>query len=382
MKTWLKVSLPLVVIVAGIAGASIINATGTPPVEPVEEASPGPVVTVRSISPLPHQFSVTSWGELQPREITTLTPEVTGRVIAFHENFIEGGLIRQGEVLVTLDDSDYRTALLTAESSLAAAKAQLQEDQALARVAQQELRNTEDPTPLALRLPQLQSSEAAVKSAEAGLQKAQRDLARTKIVAPYDALVKSRNTGVGQVISMGTTLGQIYNVERAEIHLPIANFDLQFLQEQVIGSQAYIDMPTAPRPVNIVRDLGIVDAQTRMTHLVASVDDPYGLRSDKPTLRFGQFVTVRIEGQSVSEVYRLPQEALVRDSIWLVTEDNTLQRQQVNILRKEGRDVLVTEGISASDTLVVMPPNFPQDGMRVRPVAEDDGTQTAQDLSR
>lgn len=377
MKTWLKISLPLAVVVIGIAGANLINATGTPPVEPVNEASPGPIVTVRSIAPQPHQFRVTSWGELQPREKTTLTPEVTGRVIAFHENFIEGGLIREGEVLVTLDDSDYRSALLNAESNLAAAQAKLQEDQALARVAQQELRNTQDPTPLALRLPQLRSAEAAVKSAEAGLQKAQRDLARTRITAPYDALVKSRNTGVGQVVSMGTTLGEIYNVERAEIHLPIANFDLQFLQEQVVGSQAYIETPTAPRSVSIVRDLGIVDTQTRMTRLVASVEDPYGLHSDKPILRFGQFVTVRIDGQSVSEVYRLPQEALVRDSIWLVSDEDTLQRQQVNILRKEGRDVLVTEGISATDTLVVMPPNFPQHGMRVRPIAED--TQTAQE---
>lgn len=377
MKTWLKVSLPLAVVVIGIAGANLINATGVPPVEPVSEASPGPVVTVRSIAPQSHQFSVTSWGELQPREKTTLTPEVTGRVIAFHENFIEGGLIREGEVLVTLDDSDYRSALLNAESNLAAAQAKLQEDQALARVAEQELRNTENPTPLALRLPQLQSSEAAVKSAEAGLQKAQRDLARTRITAPYDALVKSRNTGVGQVVSMGTTLGEIYNVERAEIHLPIATFDLQFLQEQVIGSQAYIDTASTPRPVHIVRDLGIVDTQTRMTRLVASVEDPYGLHNGNSTLRFGQFVAVRIEGQSVNEVYRLPQEALVRDSIWLVSDDNTLQRQQVNILRKEGRDVLITEGISATDTLVVMPPNFPQHGMKVRPVAED--TQTAQE---
>lgn len=380
MRAWLKISLPIAVIVVGIAGATMINATGTPPVEPVNEASPGPVVTVRNITPQPHQFSVTSWGELQPREKTTLTPEVTGRVIAFHENFIEGGLIREGEVLVTLDDSDYRSALLTAESNLAAAQAKLQEDQALARVAEQELRDTQDPTPLALRLPQLQSSEAAVKSAEAGLQKAQRDLARTKITAPYDALVKSRNIGVGQMVSMGTTLGEIYNVERAEIHLPIASFDLQFLQEQVVGSQAYIDTLAEPRPVSIVRDLGIVDTQTRMTRLVAGIEDPYGLHSGKPTLRFGQFVAVRIDGQSLSEVYRLPQEALVRDSVWLVSDENTLQRQQVNILRKEGRDVLVTEGISATDTLVVMPPNFPQHGMKVRPVAED--TTTAQDSSR
>ncbi|MGZ7292844.1 hypothetical protein ACXWQM_09855, partial [Streptococcus pyogenes] len=89
----------------------------------------------------------------------------------------------------------------------------------------------------------------------------------------------------------------------------------------------------------------------RMTRLVASVEDPYGLHNDTPVLRFGQFVAVHIDGQAVSEVYRLPQEALVRDSIWLVSDDNTLQRQQVNILRKEGRDVLITEGISATDTL-------------------------------
>lgn len=371
MKKWLKILLPVGVVVLGIAGASVMNATAPPAVEPDEEASPGPVVSVRHVQPQAHQFRITSWGELQPREKTSLTPEVTGRIVELHPDFIIGGLIKQGEVLVRLDDADYQSALLTAESNLAAAQARLQEERALAQVAERELRGTDNPTALALREPQLQSAQAAVKSSQAALQKAQRDLERTRIAAPYDALVKSRSSGVGQVVSMGTVLGEIYNVERAEIHLPIASFDTRFLLADVIGSPAYINTPNARYEVAIVRDLGTIDRQTRMTTLVASIDDPYALRSDKGALRFGQFVSVDIAGQQFSELFRLPQEALVRNHIWLVKADNTLERREVEIVRKEGGDVWIRNGISASDSLVVMPPNFPQPGMTVRPVMEE-----------
>ncbi|MGX5913725.1 efflux RND transporter periplasmic adaptor subunit [Aliidiomarina sp. Khilg15.8] len=371
MKKWLKILLPIGVVVLGVAGASVINATAPPAVEPEEEASPGPVVSVRQIQPQNHEFRITSWGELQPREKTSLTPEVTGRIVELHQDFIIGGLIKQGEVLVRLDDADYQSALLTAESNLAEAEARLQEERALAQVAERELRGTENPTALALRQPQLQSAQAAVKSSQAALQKAQRDLERTRIAAPYDALVKSRNSGVGQVVSMGTVLGEIYNVERAEVHLPIASFDTQFLLSDVIGSPAYINTANASYEVAIVRDLGTIDRQTRMTTLVASIDDPYALRSDKAALRFGQFVSVDIAGQQYSDLFRLPQEALVRNHIWLVKEDNTLERREVEVLRKEGADVWVRNGISANDSLVVMPPNFPQPGMTVRPVVEE-----------
>lgn len=371
MKKWLKVVLPVGVIALGVAGASMISATAPPEVVPTEEKSPGPVVTVRPIKPQSHQFSISSWGELQPREKTSLTPEVSGRVVEFHPDFIIGGLIKQGEVLVRLDDADYQSALLTAESNLAAAQASLQEETALAEVAKQELRDTQNPTPLALRQPQLQSAQAAVKSAQAALQKAQRDLERTQITAPYDALVMSRNSGVGQVVSMGTVLGEIYNIERAEIHLPIANFDVQYLLKEVIGSPASIVTPNARYAVSIVRDLGTIDSQTRMSTLVASIDDPYALRSDKSPLRFGQFVSVEIAGQQFSDLFRLPQEALVRNHIWLVKDDNTLERREVEILRKEGSNVWIRNGVSADETLVVMPPNFPQPGMLVRPVMEE-----------
>ncbi|MFN6972565.1 MAG: efflux RND transporter periplasmic adaptor subunit, partial [Rheinheimera sp.] len=282
MSVWQKAALALSTLALGVLVFGIIQATGQDKVKQDASLAVAPLVQITALKPQHYQFELSVWAEVIPQEQTRLTPEVSGRVIAMHPEFIDGGLIKKGDVMVQLDDADYQAQLLSAEAAVATAKATLEQELALAKVAKEENRNVSPQllTSLALRKPQLQSAEAGLKSATAMLQKAQRDLARTRIVAPYDALVVLRHIGLGQVVSSGTVLAELNNIEFAEIRLPVASFDLPFLPTELKGIPAVIHVEGQSRLGTVVSDLGVLQPKTRMHHLVVQVADPYALRQN------------------------------------------------------------------------------------------------------
>lgn len=374
MSSLTKVGIAVGVFVLGIALVALVVLTAPESVTTDSDRAQAPLVSTELLQPRAHRFEVRVFGEVQPQEKTRLMPEVSGRINAIHPNFIAGGLIHQGEVLARLDDADYQAAVLSAEAGLAAAKSVLEQERAQARVAARELSHLspEEVSALGLRKPQLHSAEAGVKSAQAALQKAQRDLERTRIVAPYDALVVSRQVGLGQVVSAGSVLGEIYSVEQAEIHLPLAGFDARFLPQPVAGIPAQVLFDGQQRSAEVVRDLGLIHGQTRMGHLVVRVEDPYGMQAEQPVLRFGNYVEVVLAGLTHPALFDVPQDAVHSQHVWLLNPDQTLRRQSVQVLRQEGSRVLIEQGLSAGDELVLLAPSFPQPGMQVRTESDHD----------
>jgi RND family efflux transporter MFP subunit len=327
-----------------------------------------PLVRAQMLQPANHQFLLTLWAELQPKERTLITPQVAGQIEKLHPAFVVGGVVRKGELLLKLEDSDYRTALINAEAALASARSLYAQEQAQAEVAKRELQHfsKEQLSALALREPQMQSAMASVKSAEALLQKAQRDLARTAIPAPYDALVVRRDVGLGQVVHAGTTLGELYSVEQAELHVPIANFDLNYLPQQRQGIKVNLQLEQRSRDAVVVRDTGIVDGKTRMSHLVVQLDDPYALHAQDAVIRFGEYVQVSLAGRSEQQLFQVPVDLLQKDQLWLLQDDFTLKLQKVTVVRRDGLMAYIRDGLAAGDMLLTTVPNFARAGMKVR----------------
>lgn len=189
------------------------------------------------------------------------------------------------------------------------------------------------------------------------------------MIAPYDALVVSRNLGVGQFISAGSEVAVLNNIEAGEIHLPIAGFDSAFLPEKLSDLKALVTLDgiqKTQREGKVVRDQGLIDSATRMTNVVVRISDPYGINSKQPAIKFGSYVEVNFAGKELKHIYRLPQELVNNRTVWVVNENNELQPRTVNILRAEGEFMLIAEGIEQSDQLVLTVPEYPQKGMTVK----------------
>jgi multidrug efflux system membrane fusion protein len=364
---WLKGILPLVILAIGFGGMSAIKASGKEDVdnEPVDTR---PTVKIETAIAEDYQVRITSHGEVRPLESTMVSAQVSGEVLTWHPNFVPGGLVLRGDILFTIELGTYEAALLQAEADLSLARSNLIEEQAKADVAEREAKGSKV-SDLYLRKPQMLSAQASIKSAQARLKIAQRDLNNCAIKAPYDALVVSRDIGVGQYVNQGSQVGELYNIESAEISIPIAGFDKEFLPRDITQHKAIISTKgynAFTREGKITRDLGIIDQSTRMSQLVVKIEDPYGLKSSVTPLKFGHYVEVSFAGKTLNQVYRLPQELVTNRIIWLLDEKQQMQPQRVEILREEGAYFLISEGLQNQDKLVITLPEYPQKGMKVK----------------
>ena len=366
-QKWFKGILPLVILAIGFGGMSAIKASGEKDVDngPVDIR---PTVKVETAIAEDYQVRITSYGEVRPLESTMISAQVSGEVLTWHPNFVPGGLVLRGDTLFTIELDTYEAALLQAEADLSLAKANLIEEQAKADVAKREAKGRKV-SDLYLRKPQMLGAQASVKSSQSRLKIAQRDLDNCAIKAPYDALVISRDLGVGQYVNQGSQVGELYNIESAEVSFPIAGFDREFLPNDITQQIANISTKgynAIVRKGMVTRDLGIIDQSTRMSQLVVRIEDPYGLKSSLPALKFGHYVEVSFAGRTLNQVYRLPQELVNNRIIWVLDENQEMQPQRVEILREEGAYFLISEGLNNQDTLILTLPEYPQKGMKVK----------------
>lgn len=388
MSKFFKYVLPLTLIVLSIVVVVVMVAIaqGKRP-ERKESGPPALVVNAIPASVRSLNLSVFSQGAVEPRTETTLVAEVSGQVVSVSANFIAGGFFRQGEVLLQIDPSDYETALLRAEATLAARKAQLADQQARSEQALKDWNNLGrkgEPSDLVLRKPQLAEARAAVQAAEAELQQARRNLERTRIKVPYDGLVRSKQVDVGQFVAPGTPLAVTFAVDYAEIRLPLSTSDL-----------AYLDLPSATRldqaqrvPVTltadtasgrrqwqaeIVRTEGVVDERSRVVYAVAEVPDPYGVlgRNTQPELKMGTFVRAEIEGLRADDVVVLPRSVLQEGNTVLVADaDRKLQIRPVEVLRAEPETVYISGGLADGELVVTTSFDAPIPGTQLSIVGE------------
>ena len=389
----IKIIVPVAVIVLAVVAAIGLASMRKPP-EKKEEQRPGILVNAQQIASQDLIYRIQSQGTVRPKLETNLSSEVNGRIVEVAENFVEGGFFNQGDLLVRVEQADYLTNVKAAEASLANAQSALEEEKARGRVAEEEWRSfTAGKAPeLGLRRPQLAGALATVRSAEAELERANRDLARTEIRAPYSGMVKSRDANLGQFISRGTSVGMIYGTDIAEIRLPLTDNDLAFLEipdftqnsnEPEVVLTAAVAGQIMQWPARLVRTEGVLDERSRVIYAVAEVTDPYQRVSRKQApLRFGRFVQAQILGDATEQVVVIPRHLLLaQQQVLVVDKDSQLQFRPVIVERSDEHSAYIRSGFIDGDRLATSAIANPLAGTAVR-VASDVEEQVAESAAK
>lgn len=375
-----QIIIPLAILAVGAIAFVGFSSMKKPPEEkaPVDKT---PIVAVENITVAPMTLEVSSYGVVKPKYETTIVAQVSGEIVELSDVFVRGGLIKKDQLLARIDPNDYHAALIDAQANMASARAALEKEVAQGKVAEQEWKQITDtsPTELSLRKPQLAQELANVKSAQAAILRAERNLQRTEIRAPYDAMINSRKIGLGSFVGVGSEIGMLLGTDVAEVRLPVADNQLQFLLNQ--GEQAEVKLIGAYSgqeiqwSANIARSEGVIDSNSRMSYLVAEIQDPYHLQK-KPAennlpLRFGSYVKAKILGVQIPNASIVPRYLVTNNSVPIFNDESKLHYAKINILREEGGNVVISEGLVDGDKLIVSALDYPVAGMKLALASDD-----------
>ena len=422
--------LALPPIALGIA-AAVWMITSAPGPAQVEGAAPALPVRVMTVAAEDIRPTVTAWGNLRAAETWIAVAEVQGEVIWRHPDLEPGRLIPAGTEVLRIDPADYELALAQAEADLAAfaaESAQLtaevanttrileleRERLALAEADLMRVRTlteqgtlpqsradeAERATLLARRtVAELENSLALIPAreariaaqiarSEAAIARAERSLENTTLTTPFDLRVTEVSAERFQTVAPGQVVIRADGIAAAEVvaHLAIDSFrsllgdapdSITLADMMHDGPAGWIEVTLSPLSdpaqvwaARVMRIEGALDARARTVPVVVMVDDPYE-GADPPRrlpLVPNMQVGLTFQGAPLTGVIAIPEAALHGGQLRVVGTDDLLELRPVVMAFAQGGRVVIAEGLSPGDRVVIddIAPAIP--GMALTPV--------------
>jgi len=374
-----KLIAPVVVLL--IAVAIYIALVKTTPSLNTTAKDPVPVaVKALTIAPATMDLTVSSEGNVQPRAETKLVAQVAGEVTTIGANLLSGAAFNEGDELLTIDPRDYEIAIDRAQANLERSKAELDfaENEA-ARIQSLYAKELASVTEVQQVKRLLAIATAGFMDAQASLERANVDLERTVIKAPFSGRVRTESADVGQFLQKGTHVATVYATDRLEVRLPLADSQLAYLHPSYANTGVAGENPASVRlsanyaggrqtwDALLTRTEGDISTKSRFLHVIAEVTET--VNDNGVRLPVGLFVEANIQGRSVNDLVSIPRTALRADNTVMVIDDNNLLHfRDVEVFKLSAEDVLVSGGLSAGERINTSPLQFVVEGMPVRVV--------------
>ena len=320
--------------------------------------------------------TIVATGTVQPVEDVVLSPLVPGQIIRRDPAFTPGGFVKKGEVLLQIDPADYQNTLELRKSELLQSETTLATEMGRQQIAEQDLQLinndslfgdnplSDNETQLVLRKPQLNAVKATIEAARASVNQAELNLERTTIRAPFDAHILSQNVTVGSQVAQGDNLGRIVGTDSYWVTATVPVSRLQWLKfpesNSEKGSLVHIENPSAwttgaSRTGYLDRQIGALDAQTRLARVLVRVEDPLATSKaleGAPKLMIGTFVEVNIEADSIPNVVRMNRNLVRSNQTAWVMKDKLLEIRELDIILTDNEYVYVQSGLEEGDKVV------------------------------
>ena len=386
MKLLVKLILPMLILV--VTAVIVYLVLDNPPEAKRQRPSAVSALTVEVdvLERQAFQMKLDSFGVVRPRTQGYLMSQVSGQIVYVNDAFRSGGFFEKGEVLVAIEDTDFKAELNIANANIISAKQSLDEEMARSKQALidwERLGDQSQPNDLVLRLPQQESAKAVLASAEAQYTKAKLAYERTKIKAPYNGRIVTQNVDIGSVISANTVLADIYATDALEVRLAINNSDLAFVKlpesktdnslsskpltveftSDLIGKQSWTG--------NVVRTESEIDSSSRQLYVVAQINNPFEQETERGvSIKIGEYVRARIQGKLVEDALIIPVTAIYQASFVYVVENGILLRKNIETSWQNDDIAIVISGLEAGQRLVTTPLGQISSGKPVTVVGE------------
>lgn len=347
-------------ILAGAAAALLI----CPPALAAEgEKRPVPVETM-TVTPQDLAMTASAVGKAAAWREVSVSAQAAGEVISHAAEV--GEAVSEGQVLVRLDDTDYRLALEEARAALDSARVAL-ETAAAVRSRYRGLASRQAITPDALERAEAEykSLSATVTRAAVGVKLAEKRLERTRIRAPFAARVAARLVEKGQLVGAGTPVYLLSDISKVRINTFVNQWDYVELDKS-----DPVEVAIAPlgerRFEGQVETIGLkADALTNTFGVAVAVENPEGL------------IKPGFTATAVFELKTLPNQILIPASAVLYRQEGPAvflaqavdspagcqaRFRPVRLGASHGAGVVVEEGLAPGERLVTVGQNYLEDG--------------------
>jgi RND family efflux transporter MFP subunit len=377
----LKWGLSIGVLVAAGVAAYVLVATKEEPPR-AEKPLEGTLVEVIQISTSRQEVDLHAKGTVVPAQEIVLQAELGGRVTWQSPELVAGGRFKTDQPIVRIDARDYQLAVESSRSQVNQAKLDLAIEKRRGEVAKREWNSfgemdaSDEQRALAQREPYLEASRLALKAAQSQLRKAQLDLTRTTLRAPFNAMVVSEDVDTGQLISPQSSVARLVGTDEyhVQVSVPVASLrSVRARTEDAAGSETRIiqrvGQETIERRGEVIRQLPDLDPGGAMARILVSIENPLGQLGDLPLL-LGSFVDVAVGAQPIDDAIRLPRVALRNGrNVYVMNDLDQLEIRDVQIAWTEPDAVLVTGGLKANERVITSRIATPVPNMLLRTLA-------------
>lgn len=385
----MKQLILIIVLIAGsVALASYLIKTKPEPRKRVR-APTIPVVEVITPKLQTYTQRIRSSGSVETNQSTNIISEVSGKITRIDKVFEEGNYFPSGQQLLTIDNTNYKNAIIIASAEVSQRELAIKTEQNLANLAVREARilgNNRTLGEMASRKPQITAALANLEASRVRLQQARDDLSKTRIQAPYEGRILSRNVNIGQYVTPGTLLGTVYSIDYVEVRLPMSLTEYEQLNLPENYSNQKLDTNKLPKVTfsanfgptrytwdgRVSRVSAAMDARTRQISVIARIDEPFRKSSNgSPPVKIGQFLEADIIGTKLEGVYVIPTRSTRQNREVMLYDEGTVRIRPITVLATEN-DLLVVQAdsIPANAKLIVTPMPSAKDGMTVRLAGE------------
>lgn len=377
-------------IVAALVGVALSSG----PLAAQESKAP-PTVQTAKIAAQDVTRTANFVGRIEAIQQVDIHPRVEGFISSV--NFTEGGMVKTGQLLFTIDPSTYEAALENAKAAVEQAEAALASAQAqqtktelqYERTAQ--LRKTgtvsqaqmDDATAARdAAVASVQQAQAAISAAKAQQLSAQINLDYTKISSPIDGQIGKAAQTVGNLVSANSAaLATIVQTNPIRVAFAVSDVDYLKVIEAMNTGQAALDnfIPRIkladgsiyPHPGKISFANNVVDASTGTITVRADFENPERL------LVPGQFVNVIVQVGQPESLPFVPGSAVLQDVngayVFVVGEGNKAEERRIKTAQRTPAGWAVTDGLKVGDEIIVGGLQRVSNGIVVNPVASPAG---------
>ena len=372
-----------IILVVSILGISLLVVVLLVFLKPVAEHKAvivkAPRVEVVKLHQQQVQIPVYSRGVLEAEKQITLATEVSGKIVWLSKKFKDAGEFRQGDLLLKIDNRDYKLAVIRAQAQVAAALQILKRVEAEAEQAKKDLRRLsstalKNASPYALREPQLKEAQAKLKAARADLSLAELKLEKTDIYAPFNGRLLNKHVDLGQYVVSGSSLADIYHAGALQVALPVSLEQLELLlPEKVLTDEKPVQVLLSENlahknihwPARVTQLDSKVDIETQLVKLIARLDME-SIRDNKNILLPGLFVQAKIISPEKYSLYVIPRQALhANNELWLLNKNSQLTKLRVTVLYKNDKNIFIQGYLQDGQKVILSAIDSPVSGMQL-----------------